>query len=649
MMQLSYSQNNSRAYKTGIFVFCGKELPKNFSYLIEKKSPDNKWIPVAQLKSPQSELECKASLMQLPATIAAITPVDQSTIAFLWNRIQHSTVIDSLFLYSTDPRYQYMAQTAWFDEGIKNAGMYAYRIKRLNKDGSMSVLNEVSVQFPSQQSVSNISPVRFKINEKSISISYEVTNPEKAIGIKLYRSLYLRNDFSEIPAKMIYTSQKDKMVAVLTDPLPVKGLTYSYMAQAYDDLANIGKMSDTLNINFVAKASDIGLITNFKITPQPDKAGNLLKWDFNNGVNVNTIDVYRSDEYNGNYTLIASVNPTKREYFDSRNLQPAVVYFYYIAINTGIGSSLPSPRAPAILEGKVPNTIEPQDLTLTKNGNIVSLHFRNIDRDSRAYYIYRGDGYRAELYQLPRMLLSTESLLTYTDTLPQSHNAAVYSYAVASVNTSYNISPLSNRVSVSYSGGRLPVPYDVNTVIDNKKIIVTWADATKSHSGLTGYRVFRKTSFKYNVENQEKLIAETGLTNNSFVDSLVIPQRYYTYRVQCVGEDSTDIGSMSQAAGILYHGEVLLQPGNVSVIPSEKKIILKWTLPIAENLVGTQIYRSIEGGKPTLIKETDATTESFEDTTAKVGTLYYYIMVIKYNNNLTSKPTNAVGAKWQIN
>ncbi len=24
----------SKAYKTGIYIFCGKELPKNFSYLI---------------------------------------------------------------------------------------------------------------------------------------------------------------------------------------------------------------------------------------------------------------------------------------------------------------------------------------------------------------------------------------------------------------------------------------------------------------------------------------------------------------------------------------------------------------------------------------------------------------------------------------
>jgi hypothetical protein len=38
----------SRSYKTGIYVFCGNELPKRFSYIIEKKMPnDTSWKIVA--------------------------------------------------------------------------------------------------------------------------------------------------------------------------------------------------------------------------------------------------------------------------------------------------------------------------------------------------------------------------------------------------------------------------------------------------------------------------------------------------------------------------------------------------------------------------------------------------------------------------
>ena len=113
-----------------------------------------------------------------------------------------------------------------------------------------------------------------------------------------------------------------------------------------------------------------------------------------------------------------------------------------------------------------------------------------------------------------------------------------------------------------------------------------------------------------------------------------------------MGEDTADTGSLSQQAGILYKGDRLLQPGNVTAIPSDKKIILKWTLPVADNLLSALIYRSVENGEPILLKETDAKTEFFEDTTAASGTMYYYFIVLKYKHNLTSTPTDAVGAKW---
>ncbi len=640
------AQYSGKAYPNGIFVFCGKEIPKNFSYLIEKQMPDKKWIPVAELKAPKSEAECKAAIMQLPAPVAAVTPINVSVIANVWKKIQKYTLLDSLFAYGLDERYQYMAGTAWFDHGIKESGQYNYRIKKLSKNGSQTVMKEVSISYPSGKKISAVSPVRFKLNEKSISISYKIPETENISGLKIFRSAYLRNSFNEIPVDMIYTSQDNEMVAEITDAGVMKGLTYSYVAQAFDALGNKGQLSDTLNIYFVAKPSDLGLITNFTVTSDAEKGGNLLKWNFNYSMNVNTIDVYRSDAYNGRYQMIAALNPKQKEYFDSRNINPAVSYFYYVAINNGYGSSLPSARVPSILEGRNPNLFPPQDIRISRNGNIVLLNFRRLGHDIRGYYVYRGDGYTAPLTQLPRMLLSSDSLLTYTDTLPKTINTEVYSYAVASVNTSYNISPMSERVSISFSGGRLPVPNKVSVIGNKKSLTVTWSDAAELHAGVMGYRIFRESRYNDKIETPEKLIAVTDFMNNAYTDSLLIPGRYYAYRVQCFGEDTLDTGSISQPAGFLYMGEPLLQPGNVTVIPSDKKIILKWTMPVTENLLSTAIYRSVENGEPLLIKETDVKTEMYEDATADAGTMYYYFIVLKYKNNLYSKPTDAIGAKW---
>jgi len=636
----------SKAYPTGNYIFCGKELPKNFSYLIEKKTGANQWKAVTELKAPVSEAECKANLMNLPASIASITRIETGLIQFLWKRIQKSLVIDSLFAYSTDPRFQYVAGSGWFDEGIREPGEYQYKINKLSKNGSKTLVNEVTVSFPSKPLNATVSPVRFKMYENSIDLSYEISDPANTFGVKLYRSGYLQKNFSEIPADMMFTKQKDKMVALLSDENVTKGLTYSYVAIPYDGLGNKGKASDTLNIYFVAKAADIGLVTGFEVIPNPEKAGNLLRWKYNYKMNVTTIEVFRSETYEGNYKHIASLGQKQTEYLDKLNLKPATTYFYYLTINDGIGNSLPSARVPAILEGKKKNFLPPQELTASRNGNVVTLQFCRLGKDIRGYYVYRGDGYIAPLSQLPRMLLSTDSVLTYNDTLSQSVTPSVYSYAVASINTSYNISPLSSRVNISYSGGKLPVPDKLNAMVRNDEIMLTWSDVANQNSAITGYRIYRKTVSKNVVEEPEHIIATTGFMNNTFMDQSVTAGRYYTYRVQSVGADSLDTSSVSQPYSVLFGNQPLLQPGNVSAIPAGDKIILKWTLPDDPDLTAVMIYRSVKNGEPVLIKETDNKVESFEDNTALKNTMYFYFIVLKYKNNLTSTPTDAVGGKW---
>lgn len=643
-----YSQNSiSKAYPTGNYIFCGTELPKTFSYLIEKQENNGQWKSVAQLKAPANLAECRARMMSLPASVASITQIEQAVIEFIWNKInKSSSTLDSLYAYSFDPRFQMLAGVGWFDDGIKQTGTYKYRVSQLSKTGARTLKNDVSVVFPAKQLQAKVVPLRFKINPSDVNISYDVGENKEIMGLKLFRSPYLQKDFKEISPKMMFTTQKDKMVAQLTDNSVTTGLTYSYVAVPYDGLGNLGIASDTVNVYFVSKPVDIGMITEFTATPTPEQKGNLLKWKYRKDVYVSSVDVYRSTSYNNNYIKIASLNAQQTEYFDGSFIEPAITYFYYLMINSGVGNSIPSARVPAILEGKNKNLIPPQDLTLTKKGNVVTLKFRRVGAGIRGYYAYRGDGYQAPLSQLPRMLLSTDSLLTYNDTLPVLSRSAVYSYAVASVNTSYNISPMSNRVSTTFSGGQLPVPTDLNGILQDKQVLLVWSDAAELNSAITGYEIYRKANLNGKEEAPEKLLASTVFSKNNFEDKSVLPGRDYVYRVRCTTSDANDASSFSLPFSIYVLADAALPPNQVSAIAAEKKIMLRWTLPMVENIESVQLYRAPENGKETLLKTLDAKAENYDDTSAKKGTMYYYFVVIKYKNGLESKSTDAVSAKW---
>jgi len=646
-MQIAVAQNyKSQSYTTGNYIFFGKELAKNFSWLIEKQDAKGKWISVAEIQAPKNVADCRARLMSLPRVVSAITEISDGMTDFIWNKIKApSATLDSLYIYSTDPRWQYVAGAGWFDDGIKSPGTYKYRVSRLTSSRNKTTVSETSVVFPPQPYNAEAIPLRYKVNMGYIEISFELSDMVNTAGLKLQRSPYLKNDYKDVSAETMFAQEKGKMVALVRDRDVTTGMIYSYVAVPYDGLGNRGKPSEPVNVNFITKPADIGIVTEFTVTPQPEKGGNLLKWDYDHAAFVNAIEIYRSTSYNDNYKRVASLPAGQNEYFDGSDLQPSVTYFYYAVLNNGTGTSLPSARVPAILRGNKENVIPPQDIAASRNGNVVTLRFRRVGYDIHGYYVYRADGYTSELHQLERMLHSTDSLLTYTDTLPVSSRSAVYSYAVASVNTSYNISPVSSRVSISFSGGLMPVPDRLNAMLEDNAVKLVWSDVAGLNPSITAYEVYRSIKSQGKESGNEQLLGTVNFMSNSYADKQVMPGMNYVYRVRCIAADTTDVSSFSLPYSIYVPAGNALPPGEVSAIASSKVITLKWTLPVVDDIQSVLVYRAPENGKESLLKTLDGKAESFTDDSAEKGKMYYYFIVIKYKNGLESRPADAVSAR----
>ncbi|MEI6124045.1 MAG: hypothetical protein WCQ95_10515 [Bacteroidota bacterium] len=637
-----------KAYKTGNYIFCGKELPRQFAYLIEKKSlTDTSWQVVAKLNAPKNEAECKAAMLNLPIIIAENTTVDDAMVHKLWLRAQLTTVIDSLYAMAFDPRYQSALGCAWFDEGLTQNSNYTYRISKLTKNGEKTRIDEVTIAFPSNSYSGTLRAARFKIDEGFISISYEIVDTVNTSSMKVFRSRYKENKFTEVYPKIYFTRENNRIVGVVNDYSGLKDVTYSYLAVPFDVLGNMGKQTkDTLSVYNFTKASDLGIIERFDVNPIPEKKGNSLTWKIKSTLNLTSVDVYRSSSYDGRYKKIASMPPHATEYFDSQDLQPAIAYYYYLLFNNGYGNSLPSARIPAILKGSKLNFLPPQNFEINRNGRIVTLRFARLEKDTRSYYVYRANGYVAPLVQLPRMLLSSDSVLIYYDTLPLTAQPNVYSYAVASVNSSYNVSPTTERLSVSYSGGMLPVPSKVNAMMFNHIVFLTWDNVAKQNAAISSYSVYRSevdANDKEIVSN--KLIATIPYSENSYTDSTIAEGIHYVYRVQCVGTDASDVGSISMPTGVTIPEQLPLQPGSVSAYAAVNKIVISWDIPSDNTINKILIYRSLAGSEAELLKELLPSTSQYEDVLATPGKTYYYYIVTVNKVGKQSKPTDAVSGK----
>jgi hypothetical protein len=285
----------SRSYKTGIYVFCGNELPKRFSYIIEKKIPaDTAWKIIAELKAPKSEADCRKAILSLPPSIASFTNIQDREIRKLWQQIQSAGTLDSLYAFGLDQRFQYAAGCVLLDENVPVRATYQYRISKLERNGTKILVNEERVNFSSNSYNCKLSPLKFKPGEENIRITYAVSDTFNTAGIKLYRSKYEEKKFSEIPSNVFFTKENNRLVAQVTDAGTVPGITYTYVGVPVDALGNEGTPADTLHIYNVVKPSDIGLIQKFDVTPKEKERGNLLEWKLKTDKGITSVDVYRS-------------------------------------------------------------------------------------------------------------------------------------------------------------------------------------------------------------------------------------------------------------------------------------------------------------------------------------------------------------------
>lgn len=636
----------SRSYKTGIYVFCGNELPKRFSYIVEKKMPaDTAWKIIAELKAPKNEAECRKAMLSLPPSIASFTNIQDREIKKLWQQVQSARTLDSLYAFGLDPRFQYAAGCVLLDENVPVKTTYQYRISKLERNGSKTLMNEERINFPSNSYNCKLTPVKFKPGEENIRITYSVSDTFNTAGIKLYRSKYEEKKFSEISSNVFFTKENNRLVAQVTDAGAVPGITYTYVGVPVDALGNEGTPADTLHIYNVVKPSDIGLIQKFDVTPKEKERGNLLEWKLKTDKGIASVDVYRSQTYDGTYKKLVSLTPKESKYFDDKDLTPSKASFYYILVNNGYGNSLPSARIPAILQGNKQNLFPPQNITASRNGKIVKLNFVKLEPDTRGYYIYRATGYTAPLKQMQRMLLSSDSLLTYIDTLPESNLPEVYSYAVADINNSYNISPMSERVSVQTSGSNLPAPSGVAAIYRGNNVFVTWKDVSIINPSVTGYKLYRVEADDAGKEKGMPYVVTETNGENLFTDTNISEGVRYHYYVQTIGLDTGDVSSLSLNESILIPEQTAINPGNVIAIAAQNKIVVKWDLPADSSMKRIKVYRAVANQKATLIKDLPGSEKQFEDNNVDVNTMYYYFITTVNSKDKESKPTSAVTAK----
>ncbi|RZL61619.1 MAG: hypothetical protein EOO93_12900 [Pedobacter sp.] len=539
---------------------------------------------------------------------------------------------------------------AWFDATADSSINYTYKVQIINRKDEVLTENESKVTaYPAKPFATEIIPLSLKSVNGTMLGEFELVNAGLMKSCKVFRSYYLRSGFEEIQGEPLFVDRDGKKIIQITDRTAVPKVPYTYAVIPVDAAGNFGNPSADLKAFNVVDNTIVPSVINFNTTSLETEKAIKLTWDIKDSKDIISIDIYKSKTYDTGYTKVASLAAKETSFLDT-DVKPVETYYYAVTLHGAYEVSPSSPRVPGILKASNKNDFSPQNLSLVQDKNLVHLKWQRVEEDTRAYYVYRGNGANGKMEQISKLIITDSTNISYTDTLSQAAQAGIYYYAVADQNTSYAISQLSDKVIAYHKGiNALPIPYNVVVRQANDGILqVIWPNMRAESGYINGYKLYRRAkSIDGKQEEALKQIGDNVISStvNSYTDSTAKDGMVYYYSVKTVDDDQTTLSSPSLEAGITIQPIKINGVANVQIFSNDKAITVKWNNPIADDIKAIKVIRSAEGKEDEEIASLPPTISAFSDTKIIKGNTYYYQLQVENKQGKKSKMTDAVGVK----
>ncbi len=244
---------------------------------------------------------------------------------------------------------------------------------------------------------------------------------------------------------------------------------------------------------------------------------------------------------------------------------------------------------------------------------------------------------------------STEaSVTTYAD----SSGAAgtEYYYRVTAVNAAANESSFSGQVRATPRDTEPPsAPAGLAAQADTtgqSRVSLRWSPPEAAD--LASHRLYRSTESFVDTSGADR-IATLSPTDSVHVDTTATVGETYHYRVAAVDTASNRSGLSNEAVSMPTNEAAPSSPQSLTVVAETGILTLNWSESSSADVNRYRIYRdtapiasSVGVGGQVPLDSTEASTTSYTDTTATVGTEYYYRVTAVDNASNESDPSNEV-------
>ncbi|MEZ0539954.1 fibronectin type III domain-containing protein [Fibrella arboris] len=642
----------------GAFVQASRELrgPRFVLERTESGSRDWKRVAVSDY-APRSAEELRVRLLSLTAKNPLYSPASDTMAAVLFHRFSAADFTDSLYTYGYNPQVLEALGVGFLDTSAVAGHTYEYRLKGLKDAATTSGRPSKPVTMPDARTSASRSVgerlvttprlVHHRADGATVEGHYWLKKPVPTLaGLRVRRAAYAQTDFTDIPAEWGFRKgKKDSVFVFFLDRNVRRKMVYQYTVTPLDFLGNEGQASDTLTVAGLRTGEALPVIAQFQATSAEKQQAIRLSWQLSSTKDLRSVDIWRSTRFDGPFTRVATALPADTVYYDA-NVEPVESYYYQLRPN-GYYDELPaSVKVSGMVKAYRANLTAPSFLKLRVTPDSLHFSWSRSNTDTRGYYLYYSPDPTTPFVPYSGLISATGTSAHQAVAVQNLPVGVSYRWAVAALNTSYSVSPMSNEV---HSPLRLPnrVATPMNPVVlpQERGVLVVWDNMIELDPYITGYVVCRTVDGQKETEAYRQ--TRTDRARNAWADSSVVRGRTYTYRVKAVRSDAVESAFSAATSPFFRPLPPVLPLRGLGVMPTTEGVRLSWSPPLDQQLDGVQVYRyTAKTTKPRLIATLPGRMTDYLDRDATPGIAYFYTLVAVQPDKRESDPTDPVGINW---
>ena len=578
----------------------------------------------------------------IPRNVRATPGVQKITVTWTANTEPELTGYE--ILRFTDPTHETPDKTfssvltTYVDTPVTADHPFVYRVRAV---GIANVKSELSSPVSAQ--ATEAAPVlaaprnvRASAGIGHITITWSANTEAELIGYRVLRYTDPAQTQAEATFMTVQTTYVDS-------PL-VSGQTYVYRVQALGTNNEESERSLYASATVSADQSPPGAPSDLIVSlDEANFQRVLLSWtaptrdsNGNELTGLASFEIYRSRDNNTSFALIAAVSSDQVSYEDT-SVELLTRYFYAIRAVDPDGNAGPRSQPVSVT---TKGFAAPRNLQATADVQKITLTWAaNTEPELTGYEILR---FTDPTQPTPDRIFSSV-LTTYVDTPVTADRPFVY--RVRAVGPSNVKSELSAFVSAQAIAPPrvLAAPRNVQARGEIGRIIITWSANTEAE--LARYRVLRYTD-----PAQTQAEATFTTVQTTYVDSPLVAEQTYVYRVQAVGANNEESElSLYASATVQVDNSPPATPGNFAAVlaSSGTTIELSWDAPIRDanggaltGLGSFVIYRAdpLSNNVLTVLTVVDAASRTYRDTDLENRTTYrYQISAIDNEDNESAR------------